>query len=85
MQVLPVYYMYPLIIDINFDRKIVSELKKQGIKGLAEGYANIHRLPVFQNQQAYGTSSIPWCLNNKKYNTLKEHVLLQKVTMINKY
>ena len=36
--------MYPLIIDINFDRKkIVSELKKQGIKGLAEGYA-IHRL-----------------------------------------
>ncbi len=67
-----VYYMYPLIIDINFDRKkIVSELKKQGIKGLAEGYANIHRLPLYQNQQAYGTSSIPWCLNNKKYNYAK--------------
>ena len=63
-----VYYMYPLIIDSNLNREhIVSKIKKAGIKGIAQGYTNIHRLPLFINQQAYGNSSIPWSLNDKKY------------------
>ena len=41
-------------------KKIVEALKAEGIPSLMEGYANIHRLPVFKNKIAYGSKGFPW-------------------------
>ena len=63
------YYMYPLILENNINRsKLAAELRNNGIQGVAEGYTNIHRLPLFLKKQAYGNSSVPWCFNQKEFN-----------------
>ena len=58
------FYTYPLLLDkkmIKISRdKIINALKKEGVKGLFGGYANIHLLPVFQNKIAYGKHGFPW-------------------------
>ena len=64
--------MFPMILDykkIGVSRnKIVEALEAEGIEGLAQGYVNLHRLPVYQNKIAYGSKkSFPWILNEKKY------------------
>tara|TARA_B100001564_G_scaffold359264_1_gene380379 strand:- start:12454 stop:13731 length:1278 start_codon:yes stop_codon:yes gene_type:complete len=65
------YYVYPLKIDketVNVSRiKIIDALKKEGVLGLMNGYANIHRLPMFQKKIAYGSNGFPWShLNSRK-------------------
>ncbi len=69
------YYVYPIVIDpkkIKFSRKfIVKCLKHEGVQGLYEGYANIHRLPMYQYKLAYGTKGFPWSNYNKKINYKK--------------
>jgi dTDP-4-amino-4,6-dideoxygalactose transaminase len=61
-----VYYTYPLVLDtqlITVSRsKIVAALKAEGIPNLAEGYQNLHLLPLFQEKIAYGKAGFPWSL-----------------------
>jgi perosamine synthetase len=59
-----VYYVYPMVLDIEMlgvSRScIVEALRAEGVIGLAEGYTNIHLLPMFQNKIAYGSNGFPW-------------------------
>ena len=62
-----VYYMYPILLSDSLSREIVfKKLVDKGIEGLAKGYTNIHRLPIFEKKQAYGNSSIPWSLGHRE-------------------
>lgn len=68
-----VFYVYPIILDTNVlgvgRSRIVEALRAEGIPGLAEGYANLHLLPIFQNLRAYGTSGWPWSItDSEKYS-----------------
>ena len=58
------FYIYPIILDlskINKTRKeILNALEAEGVQGLAGGYVNIHRLPMFQKKIAYGKNNFPW-------------------------
>lgn len=58
------YYVYGLKIDLKLlgvsRNKIVQALKAEGVPALMEGYANIHRLPLFKNKIAYGIKGFPW-------------------------
>lgn len=59
-----VYYIYPLVLDIETlgvtRSTIVSALEAEGVSGLAAGYTNIHKLPMYQNKIAYGSKGFPW-------------------------
>jgi len=61
-----VYYIYPLVIDINkldvTRDLIIKALEAEGISGLTAGYANIHLLPMYQKKIAYGSHGFPWSL-----------------------
>jgi perosamine synthetase len=63
-----VYYIYPLIIDIDklgVPRDlIIKALEAEGISGLTAGYANIHLLPMYQKKIAYGSRGFPWNLES---------------------
>ena len=67
-----VYYVYPLVLDIvklGVSReKICKALVAEGVEGLAEGYTNIHLLPIYQKKIAYGSSGFPWTSNICKRN-----------------
>ncbi len=58
------YYMYPLVLDINYLKVsrelIVQALESEGVTGLSPGYANIHMLPMYQKKIAYGSHGFPW-------------------------
>lgn len=62
-----VYYVYPMILNIKelkiSRKKIVAALREEGVDGLAEGYANIHMLPMYQKKIAYGPNGFPWNSN----------------------
>jgi len=58
------YYIYPMVLDIadigvSRDR-IHAALEAEGIAGLVSGYVNVHLLPIYQNQIAYGSKGFPW-------------------------
>ena len=58
------YYMYPMILDtvllgVSRDR-IHAALVAEGVPGLAQGYQNVHLLPMYQKQMAYGSKGFPW-------------------------
>jgi len=59
-----VYYVFPLTVDagaLGIDRElIVSALEAEGVSGLMNGYANIHRLPMYEQRIAFGSSGFPW-------------------------
>ncbi|MGZ8349852.1 MAG: DegT/DnrJ/EryC1/StrS family aminotransferase [Allosphingosinicella sp.] len=59
-----VYYVYALTIDTELlgvpRSRIVEALRAEGVPGLAEGYANLHLLPMFRRRIAYGTGGFPW-------------------------
>lgn len=61
-----VYYVYGLKLDtrkLGVSReRIVEALRAEGVPGLMPGYQNIHRLPIFTEQCAYGIGSFPWVL-----------------------
>ncbi len=72
------FYIYPLKLDkekITVTReRIIQALVDEGIyEGLANGYANLHLLPIFQEKIAYGKKSYPWNLteNGKKISYKK--------------
>ena len=58
------YYMYPMILDteeLGVPREIiVKALQAEGVTGLANGYQNVHLLPMFQKKVAYGSKGFPW-------------------------
>tara|TARA_B100001173_G_scaffold12495_1_gene10618 strand:+ start:622 stop:1899 length:1278 start_codon:yes stop_codon:yes gene_type:complete len=61
------FYVYPIKLDklkIRVSReRIVEALIEEGIyEGLANGYVNLHLLPIFQKKIAYGKSGYPWNL-----------------------
>jgi dTDP-4-amino-4,6-dideoxygalactose transaminase len=59
-----VYYVYPILLDIETlgvsRKKIANALKAEGLEGLVEGYANIHMLPMYQRKIAYGSNGFPF-------------------------
>lgn len=59
-----VYYLFPIVLDLDIlgvsREKLYLALKAEGIPNLAMGYQNIHRLPIYQQKIAYGTSGFPW-------------------------
>ncbi|MBT7608704.1 MAG: DegT/DnrJ/EryC1/StrS family aminotransferase, partial [Bacteriovoracaceae bacterium] len=58
------YYVYPFVLDVDklgVSRSRIKEaLDAEGIQGLAEGYANLHLLPMYQKKVAYGSRGFPW-------------------------
>jgi len=58
------YYMFPMVLDIERvgvpRARILEALRAEGVLGLAGGYTNIHRLPMYQRKMAYGSSGFPW-------------------------
>ena len=64
-----VFYVYPLVIDIDelgiSRSRILEALQAEGLPGLMAGYQNIHLLPIFQNKIAYGKNNFPWSLSSR--------------------
>ena len=58
------FYIFSIILDIEeLDVKrerLVEALLAEGVTGLANGYANIHMLPMYQKKIAYGKNGFPW-------------------------
>ena len=69
------YYVYPLVLDTRklgvSRKKIYNALVAEGVEGVAEGYTNIHLLPMYQKKIAYGSKGFPWtsdiCKRNANY------------------
>ncbi|MEM6474681.1 MAG: DegT/DnrJ/EryC1/StrS family aminotransferase [Pseudomonadota bacterium] len=61
-----VYYVYGMVLDLETlgvpRAKIADALRAEGVPGVAPGYQNLHRLPIFTEQIAYGTGQFPWSL-----------------------
>ncbi len=59
-----VYYVYPLIVDVDLlgvaRKDIVRALVAEGVHGWAEGYEVLHTLPMYQRKIAYGSKGFPW-------------------------
>jgi perosamine synthetase len=59
-----VYYVYPMVLDIEQlgvpRARLIKALEAEGVSGLAAGYTNIHLLPVYQQKIAYGSKGFPW-------------------------
>lgn len=58
------YYMYPIILDTTMlgvtRDKIYAALVAEGVPSLAQGYQNVHLLPMYQKKMAYGSNGFPW-------------------------
>jgi len=58
------YYAYSMILDIDqlgvSRERICAALEAEGVIGLAEGYENMHLLPMYQKKIAYGSNGFPW-------------------------
>ena len=46
---------------------IYKALLAEGLGGISLKYCNLHLLPIFKEQLAYGNSSLPWSLNTTTY------------------
>ena len=59
-----VYYMYPIVLDVDkigVSRHIIYEaLTAEGVQGLSEGYVTLHLLPMYQQKIAFGPKGFPW-------------------------
>jgi perosamine synthetase len=67
-----VYYVYPMILDIEklkiSKEKIVEALRAEGVQGIGSKYQNIHLLPMYQKKVAYGSNGFPWTAHFSKRN-----------------
>lgn len=65
-----VYYVYPMLIDpqkCKFSKfQLKNFLKKKGVY-IGTDYVNLHLLPLFKHQIAYGKNNFPWSISNKNY------------------
>jgi len=59
-----VYYVYPMVLDVDklglTRATLIKALEAEGVTGLTEGYTNIHLLPMYQQKIAYGSRGFPW-------------------------
>ena len=59
-----VYYVYGITLDVDTlgvpRARIVDALRAEGVQWLADGYQNLHLLPMFRHKIAYGTKGFPW-------------------------
>ncbi len=70
-----VYYVYPLILDIEVlevsRERIHAALQAEGV-AVSNRYQNIHLLPMYQKKIAYGSKGFPWtsdiCRRNVDYS-----------------
>ncbi|CAM3456674.1 DegT/DnrJ/EryC1/StrS family aminotransferase [Aquirufa ecclesiirivi] len=57
------YYVYPLVLDLQklpvSRARIVEALNAEGLS-FAEGYQNVHLLPMYQQKIAFGSKGFPW-------------------------
>lgn len=63
-----VYYFYAMkhnenIAGVSRDR-VYDALLAEGVPFIAKNYQNLHMLPMFTEQQCYGTKNFPWSLND---------------------
>jgi perosamine synthetase len=62
-----VYYLLPLRLDIDYINHsrdhVVKKLIENNVPGVAQGYVNVHQLPLFQAKIAFGSNHFPWSLN----------------------
>lgn len=58
-----VYYIYPLILDVDVldvsREQLAKALRAEGVD-VSTQYQNLHLLPMYQNKIAYGDSGFPW-------------------------
>ena len=58
-----VYYIYPLVLDIEkigcSKFKIADALRAEGVE-ISTEYQNIHLIPMYQKKIAYGSDGFPW-------------------------
>ena len=58
------YYMFPMVLDVDLlgvSRDLLFQaLQAEGVMGLAQGYQNVHLLPMYQRKICYGHSGFPW-------------------------
>lgn len=70
-----VYYVYPMVLDVDSlgvsHERICEALVSEGVEGLAPKYVNLHLLPMYQQKMAYGSQGFPWtsdiCRRNVDY------------------
>jgi perosamine synthetase len=59
-----VYYVYPMSLDVSLlgisRRRLFEALIAEGVPALADGYQNLHLLPMYQRKLAYGSKGFPW-------------------------
>ena len=62
-----VYYLLPLKLNLDHiglsREEITQELINNNVPGVANGYVNVHKLPLFQSKIAFGSNHFPWSLN----------------------
>ena len=62
-----VYYLLPLKLDLSYlslsRDQITDKLIENNVPGVAQGYVNVHQLPLFQTKIAFGSNHFPWSLN----------------------
>ena len=65
-----VYYVYGITVDtesLGVSRAaIVEALRAEGVPGIAEGYQNLHLLPIFEHRIAYGPDHFPFSLAERE-------------------
>ncbi len=63
-----VYYFYAMKHDENIAGvsrdKVYDALIAEGVPFISKNYQNLHMLPMFTEQQCYGTKNFPWSLND---------------------
>ena len=70
-----VYYVYPMILDINHIKiprdRVVDAIVAEGVPGMMKNYQTIHLLPIYQKKIAYGKKGFPWTLSKRKISYKK--------------
>ena len=69
------FYVYPIVLDLKklkiSRNKLISYLKKEGLKDISGGYANLHLLTALQKKIAFGDKNFPWTLNENRISYKK--------------
>ena len=64
------FYGYGMVLDIDLlgvpRELLVKALEAEGVTGVGGGYANIHRLPMYQKKIAYGSHGFPWTFKDSR-------------------
>ena len=64
------FCVYGMVLDVDLlgvsRELLVKALEAEGVTGLGLGYANIHRLPMYQKKIAYGSHGFPWTLKETR-------------------